>query len=155
MFSWLSTSFICLSPAVLWSLQPRRNDGRQPSPDSSTGMLWQPQCKFWPGLTLLLLWSQTTQCHQQAQHMHSTAIPTHLCKSTKMLGRRFSFWAPNFASALTAARELKREMSEVLKLYANTFSQSDSKHCVHCCPEVPIYTGFHFHTINLSVLQKD
>jgi len=41
-----------------------------------------------------------------------------------MLGRRFSFWAPNFASALTAAREENREMSEGLKLSANTFSQS-------------------------------
>lgn len=28
---------------------------------------------------------------------------TYLCKSTRMLGRRFSFWAPNLAKALTAA----------------------------------------------------
>ena len=28
---------------------------------------------------------------------------SYLCRSTRMLGRRFSFWAPNFAKALTAA----------------------------------------------------
>lgn len=55
-----------------------------------------------------------------------------------MLGRRFSFWAPNFANALTAARREKMEESEVLKLYANTFPQPDSECCVHCSPAVPI-----------------
>lgn len=30
-------------------------------------------------------------------------LHTYLCKSTRMLGRRFSFWAPNLARALTAA----------------------------------------------------
>lgn len=28
-------------------------------------------------------------------------------------------------------------------------------HCAYCCPEVPIYTGFHFHIINFLVLWKD
>lgn len=41
-----------------------------------------------------------TPPHQKRKKGHSF---TYLCKSTRMLGRRFSFWAPNLAKALTAA----------------------------------------------------
>lgn len=93
----------------------------QPGRKAATCSADPPHILAWSNL--LLFFGARAPGVTNTQHVHSTIRPAHLCKSTRMLGRRLSFWAPNFASALTAAGRENREASEVQALHTNRFSQ--------------------------------
>lgn len=125
------------------SAAPSYSEGRAlllaPAPAQCMVLLWEEPACGWVqyGLTEPAVSKDTAQGgiptdlhHAREQGTRSGLSPAHLCRSTRMLGRRLSFWAPNFARALTAAGEESRGTEEGLM----PFTQRQSSP-VHYCPK--------------------